>query len=487
MRLDLDNLRRRRGGFGLERPGGGFNDRVRLVDVERQGLAPAAGEPARAVDVGDLPLAHRARVLVEDNLGHLHRRAEAPTAVQVSAVLGDEFVRTRSQARHRGHRGAPGEGVAAGGDERVPRRGTRGGIHVGFVPESPGHVARRGAVAVGGGADGHRREDAALGPHAVSVDGRLRPDVEPRASVEAVGLAAVGGVKEGSADALVFEKLDLVILGVRIVVGAAELRARGARAGRGEPVAAEGGSAGPVGPRAEGDEVEVLLVDHGDVEAVEGGAARGVARGDEDVALIAGKAHALDDRHGTLRGGGTNEGAEVVLHSSRDGVVVDGANVEARVRRLTSAVLREIHHQFHHGAVVAVGDRGDVVVGARGRHARGGARAGANARGKIGAELGGDVEGRLRARHRAGRGHRKHRNGRDEAAGCAAGIRALLSSRHSPWPVPSADTIAHPRKDPSSIGYRCTDATYWRVRLCPPGARGGRRKGNCRVGSAAPL
>ena len=130
--------------------------------------------------------------------------------------------------------------------------------------------------------------------------------------------------------------------------------------------------------------------------------------------------------------------------------------------------------------VVAVGDRGDVVVGARGRHARGGARAGANARGKIGAELGGDVEGRLRARHRAGRGHRKHRNGRDEAAGCAAGIRALLSSRHSPWPVPSADTIAHPRKDPSSIGYRCTDATYWRVRLCPPGARGGRRKGNCR-------
>ena len=425
VRLDLVNLllllgggsRRGRGGFRLERPGGGFHDRVRLVDVESEGLAPAAGEPRGAVDVRDLPSAHRGGVLVEDNLGHLDRGAEAPAAVQISAVLGDEFVRAGSQARDRGHRGPPGEGVAAGGDERVPRRSARGGVDVGFIPESPGHVTRRGAVAVRSGAHGHRREDAALGPHAVSVDGRLRPDVEPRAAVEAVGLAAVGGVKEGSADALVFEKLNLVILGVRIVVEPAQLRARGARAGRGEPVAAEGGSAGPVGPRPEGDEVEVLLVDHGDVEAVEGGAARGVAGGDEDVALIAGKAHALDDRHGTLRGGGTDEGAEVVLHSRRDGVVVDGANVEARVRRLTSAVLREIHHQFHHRAVFAVGHRGDVVVGARGRHARGGARAGAHARGKIGAELGGDVEGRLRARHRAGRGHRKHRNGRDEAAG----------------------------------------------------------------------
>ena len=46
-------------------------------------------------------------------------------------------------------------------------------------------------------------------------------------------------------------------------------RGAGLRGG-GEPVGAEGGSAGPVGSRAEGDEAEVLLVDHRDVEAVEG-------------------------------------------------------------------------------------------------------------------------------------------------------------------------------------------------------------------------
>jgi len=135
----------------------------------------------------------------------------------------------------------------------------------------------------------------------------------------------------------------------------------------------------------------------------------------------------------------------VVLDAVRDGVVVDGAHVEARVHRLTPVVLGEIHHQLHHGAVVAVRGDGGRVVSVRlalGRDAVVGSTAGADARGEIDvrelggdverriraelggdverrirAELGGDVERRIRARHDAGRGHRKHRNRRDEAAG----------------------------------------------------------------------
>ena len=113
----------------------------------------------------------------------------------------------------------------------------------------------------------------------------------------------------------------------------------------------------------------------------------------------------------------------MVLDAVRDGVVVDGAHVEARVHRLTPVVLGEIHHQLHHGAVVAVRGDGGRVVSVRlalGRDAAVGSTAGADARGETEVdvrEIGGDVERRIRARHDAGRGHRKHRNRRDEAAG----------------------------------------------------------------------
>ena len=140
----------------------------------------------------------------------------------------------------------------------------------------------------------------------------------------------------------------------------------------------------------------------------------------------------------------------------RDGVVVDGANVEARVRRLTSAVLRGIHHQFLSWRR-RCGDRGDVVVGARGRHARG-ARAGANAAGRSAPSseetwkvASAPVTAQAAATENiATAAMRPRMRGRHSARSC----RFCLPGGTS------ADTIAHPREDPSSIGYRCTDATY---------------------------
>ena len=171
----------------------------------------------------------------------------------------------------------------------------------------------------------------------------------------------------------------------------------------------------------------------------------------------------------------------MVLDAVRDGVVVDGAHVEARVHRLTPVVLGEIHHQLHHGAVVAVRGDGGRVVSVRlalGRDAVVGSTAGADARGEIDvrelggdverrirAELGGDVERRIRARHDAGRGHRKHRNRRDEAAGWGAGIAASLGARHGAWYGAIRDTVRHRCDDASSIGYRCENAGRVRVRV----------------------
>ena len=163
----------------------------------------------------------------------------------------------------------------------------------------------------------------------------------------------------------------------------------------------------------------------------------------------------------------------MVLDAVRDGVVVDGAHVEARVHRLTPVVLGEIHHQLHHGAVVAVRGDGGRVVSVRlalGRDAAVGSAAGADARGEIAAELGGDVERRIRARHDAGRGHRKHRNRRDEAAGWGGGIAASLGARHGAWYGAIRDTVRHRCDDASSIGYRCENAGRVRVCVCPSGA-----------------
>ena len=184
--------------------------------------------------------------------------------------------------------------------------------------------------------------------------------------------------------------------------------------------------------------------------------------------MIARQAHLRLDGHGPFRGGGPEKGSEVVLDAVRDGVVVDGAHVEARVHRLTPVVLGEIHHQLHHGAVVAVRGDGGRVVSVRlalGRDAAVGSTAGADARGEIAAELGGDVERRIRARHDAGRGHRKHRNRRDEAAGWGGGIAASLGARHGAWYGAIRDTVRHRCDDASSIGYRCENAGRVRVRV----------------------
>ena len=172
------------------RPSRGFDHAGGGVHVKGQRLAPAAGEPRRRVHVRDLLLAHRLVLRIHDDLDDVHGGAEAPTAVQVAAVLRDEVVRAGLQTRHRGHGGAPREAVAAGGDERVAFRAA-GIVDVGFVPERPGHVSRRGAVAVGCGADADRGEDAAFGPHAVGVDWRFGPDVEACAAVEAVCFTSV--------------------------------------------------------------------------------------------------------------------------------------------------------------------------------------------------------------------------------------------------------------------------------------------------------
>ena len=197
VRFDLDNLFFRRcfrSGFRIRmvnsRPSRRFDHAGGGVHVKGQRLAPAAGEPRRGVHVRDLLLAHRLVLRIHDDLDDVDGGAEAPTAVQVAAVLRDEVVRAGLQTRHRGHGGAPREAVAAGGDERVAFRAA-GGIDVGFVPERPGHVSRRGAVAVGRGSDADRGEDAALGPHAVGVDGRFGPDVEACAAVEAVCFTSV--------------------------------------------------------------------------------------------------------------------------------------------------------------------------------------------------------------------------------------------------------------------------------------------------------
>ena len=196
MRFDLDNLFFRRffrSGFRIDvnsRSSRGFDDAGRGVDVEGQRLAPAAGEPRRGVHVRDLLLAHRLVLGIHDDLDNLDGGAEAPPAVQVAAVLRDEVVRAGLQARHRGHGGAPREAVTARGDKRVAL-GPAGIVDVGFVPERPGHVSRGGAIAVGCGSDGHRGEDAALGPHAVGVDGSFGPDVEACAAVEAVCFTSV--------------------------------------------------------------------------------------------------------------------------------------------------------------------------------------------------------------------------------------------------------------------------------------------------------
>ena len=191
------------------------------------------------------------------------RRPGVPAASDVSKVPRDEFVRSGGETVRGHHVGAPREPVPARGRHRVaPGRGV----------DVPSHVRRARAVAVRGTSHDHRDERFAIGRLRGSRRRRVAtPRVESRAPVELVHAGGIRGVPEGRPHALVLEETERSVAladgVVRVVLGASR----------------------PLGSRAEDGQVVVLEAGDGDGEATERGAAGGVARGDEEEALVAGE------------------------------------------------------------------------------------------------------------------------------------------------------------------------------------------------------
>ena len=256
------------------------------------------------------------------------RRPGVPAASDVSKVPRDEFVRSGGETVRGHHVGAPREPIPARGRHRVaPGRGV----------DVPSHVRRARAVAVRGTSHDHRDERFAIGRLRGSRRRRVAtPRVESRAPVEFVHAGGIRGVPEGRPHALVLEETERSVAladgVVRVVLGASR----------------------PLGSRAEDGQVVVLEAGDGDGEATERGAAGGVARGDEEEALVAGETQGGGDADVVVRVGVALDVSETAAPGTDDGGV-ERADVEARVHHLAVDVAREDGEHVNVRAVVVRG------------------------------------------------------------------------------------------------------------------------------------
>ena len=263
------------------------------------------------------------------------RRPGVPAASDRSKVPRDEVVRSGGETVRGHHVGAPREPLPARGRHRIaPGRGV----------DVPSHVRRARAVAVRGTSHDHRDERFAIGRRRRTRPRGSRrqkkrvatPRVESRAPVELVHAGGIRGVPEGRPDALVLEETERSVAladgVVRVVLGASC----------------------PLGSGAEDGHVVVLEAGDGDGEATERGAAGGVARGDEEEALVAGETQGGGDADVVVRVGVALDVSETAAPGTDDGGV-ERADVEARVHHLAVHVAREDGEHIDVRAVVVRG------------------------------------------------------------------------------------------------------------------------------------